>query len=301
MSFLPKTYFLILLTLFSSALFSQEHKLLSQYNDSLSSLQHKIGKAPDDSTRQALNHQFRSMLKRAIDLPGSFSYPFDSLKKLARLTSPDGAFRIYNWNLPVTDGSNQYFCYLQIRSKENKHSYNLLELNDSSDSIIDPEHTTLNARNWYGALYYKIIAEKAGNTIIYTLLGWEGKNGAEMQKIIEILTFDTKGIPHFGKKIFNKYLDGKNIRIIFRYSPTATMALRFEDQAISKGKKYNARTRTFGESHTKAHMIVCDRLVTVDAVEGKGMVIAPAGDVYDGFLFENGHWNFILGVDARNH
>src|SRR5664280_349849 len=107
MFLLRKACLLLLLSSLSYPLFSQEHKLLSQYNDSLSSLQHKIGKATDDSTRQILNHQFRSMLKRAITLPGSFSYPFDSLKKLARLTSPDGAFRIYNWNLPVTDGSNQ--------------------------------------------------------------------------------------------------------------------------------------------------------------------------------------------------
>jgi hypothetical protein len=47
-------------------------------------------------------------------------------------------------------------------------------------------------------------------------------------------------------------------------------------------------------------LIVCDRLVTVESSEVKGQVLVPAGDVYDGFLFENGRWNFVESVDARN-
>jgi hypothetical protein len=291
---------LLLLFLLSFSGFSQEHKILLQFNDSLSSLHSKIVKAKDDSTRQFLNVIYRNTLKRAIEAPGSYSFPFDSLKSLSKLTSPDGAFRIYNWNLPLTDGSNRYFCFFQIRNTKNKNSYRILELTNRSDSIPDPEHVALEIKNWYGALYYKIVPEKTGSNTIYTLLGWEGKNPSENQKIIEILTFDNKGLPHFGKKIFNKYLEGKNLRVIFKYSPLATMVLRFEDQSISKGKKWNSRTHRFDESHTEASLIVCDRLVTVDAIEGKGIVIAPAGDVYDGFIFENGRWNFLQAVDARN-
>ena len=73
--------------------------------------------------------------------------------------------------------------------------------------------------------------------MIYTLLGWEGKNRTEMQKIIEVLSFDNNYLPHFGETIFNKYKDGQNKRVIFRYSPLATMALRYEEQAISREEK----------------------------------------------------------------
>jgi predicted transcriptional regulator len=158
----------------------------------------------------------------------------------------------------------------------------------------------MGAGNWYGALYYKIISEKSETGTIYTLLGWESTTLSEMQKIIEILTFDDKNLPHFGKKIFNKYKDGENRRVIFKYSPVATMVLRYEEQSLSKGKKWNASHRTFEESHSKASMIVCDRLVTLETSEGKGQVLVPAGDVYDGFIFENDRWNFVEGVDARN-
>jgi len=268
--------------------------------DSLSSVQKKIQKTENDSVRQSLNILFRNALKTAIGLPGSFTYPFDSLKKLAKMTSPDKMFRIYNWNLPITNGSNLYFCFLQIPEKENKNTFTIIELRDRSDSIPDPEHSTLDFNNWYGALYYKIIPKRSGNDMIYTLLGWEGTNLSEMQKIIEILTFDDRNLPHFGKKIFNKYKDSENKRVIFKYSPFVTMVLRFEEQGLTKGKRWNASRRTFEEIQSKASMIICDRLVMVEAVEGKGPVMAPAGDVYDGFLFENGRWNFVEGVDARN-
>jgi len=291
---------LILLSLVSCSLQAQDRLKLAVLEDSLSHLQKEILKAGNDSARQSLNASFLNTLKTAIALPGSFSYPFDSLKKMAKLTSPDKKFRIYNWNLPLTNGTNRYYCFLQIPDKKNKNIAALIELHDRSDSIPDAEHSALGSGNWYGALYFRIIEEAAKTGMIYTLLGWEGTNPAEMQKIIEVLTFDEKNVPSFGKKIFNKYRDGENKRVIFRYSAVAAMVLRYEEQAIPKGKKWNASSRTFDEKSSKAPMIVCDRLVTVEGTENKGPLLVPAGDVYDGFLFENDRWNFVEGVDARN-
>ena len=292
--------FLLLFTTCSFSLRSQEHLSLSMLDDSLSVIQRKIQKTSNDSVRQSLNTLFRNTLKTAIELPGSLTYPFDSLKKLAKMTSPDKKFRIYNWNLPTTSGSNLYFCFLQVPDNSSKNTYRIIELRDRSDSIPDPEHSTLNAGCWYGTLYYKVIQESSKTGVIYTLLGWESTTLSEMQKIIEILTFDDKNLPHFGKKIFNKYKDSENKRVILKYSPFVTMVLRYEEQSLSKGKKWNASNRTFKESRSKASMIVCDRLVTLETSEGKEQVLVHAGDVYDGFIFENDRWNFVEGVDARN-
>ncbi len=291
---------LIFFTAFSFPLRSQEQLTLSLLEDSLSSVERQIQKTSNDSVRQSLNTFFRNMLKTATRLPGSFTYPFDSLKKLAKMTSPDKKFRIYNWNLPVSNGSNNYFCFLQIREKGSKSSFSIIELSDRSDSIPDPEHCILEAGYWYGALYYRIIPERSEHGMIYTLLGWEGTNLVQMQKVIEILWFDDKNLPHFGKKIFNKYKDGENKRVIFKYSPVAAMVLRYDEQFLSKGKKWNSSSRTFEEKSSEVSMIVCDRLVAVGSTEGNAQVLVPAGDVYDGFIFENDLWNFIEGVDARN-
>ena len=78
------------------------------------------------------------------------------------------------------------------------------------------------------------------------------------------------------------------------------MVLRYEEQTITLGKKWNASQKTFHENHSKVSMIVCDRLVETATVESKTMVMIPAGDVYDGFIFDKGRWNFIEGIDARN-
>jgi len=240
-------------------------------------------------------------LKYAIGLDGSFSYPFDSLKKLGKLTSPDHNFRMYNWNLPQTNGTNRYFCFLQVPDKNHKGHFRIIELNDKSDTIQNPEFAALSYRNWYGALYYRIIPEKTGSVTLYTLLGWQGLNLLQMQKVIEILTFDYKGNPQFGKKVFYKYQNGENKRVIFNYSSTTSMSLRFDESTLSKNKRWNASRKKFDPVKEKVHMIIYDRLVRLESRESREPLQVPAGDAYDGFIFVNGRWNFISGVDARNN
>jgi hypothetical protein len=291
---------LLLILSVSFSVRSQEHPALPLLEDSLSSLQHRIQKAENDSLRISLNFLFRETLRNAIGQPGSFTYPFDSLKKTGKLTSPDGAFRIYNWNLPSTSGTNRYFCFLQVLRRSSKNSYSILELSDRSDSIPDPQYAGLDARSWYGALYYKIIPARVDGGMIYTLLGWEGRSFTQNRKVIEILTFDEGSFPHFGKKIFNKYEEGNNKRVIFTYSSSAVMLLRYDEQSVSRDKKPKSAPGTSERKMTKSAMIICDRLINVESKESKIPDPVPSGEIFDGFLFENGRWSFVEGVDARN-
>jgi hypothetical protein len=136
---------------------------------------------------------------------------------------------------------------------------------------------------------------------LYTLLGWQGLNLLQMQKVIEILTFDYKGNPQFGKKVFYKYQNGENKRVIFNYSSTTSMSLRFDESTLSKNKRWNASRKKFDPVKEKVHMIIYDRLVRLESRESREPLQVPAGDAYDGFIFVNGRWNFISGVDARNN
>ena len=115
--------FLVILIFASLSLYSQGQKELSQLEDSLSSIHRQILKTSNDSLRQSLNTLFRNTLRTAIGIHGSFTYPFDSLKRMSKMTSPDKMFRIYNWNLPATHGSNLYFCLLQIPQKSTKNTF----------------------------------------------------------------------------------------------------------------------------------------------------------------------------------
>jgi len=78
---------------------------------------------------------------------------------------------------------------------------------------------------WYGSLYYDIEPLVQGNDRYYILLGFDPDNINVNSKVVEVLHFNDKE-PLFGKEIIQAG-DEKLKRMIFRYSPLATMILRF--------------------------------------------------------------------------
>ena len=281
---------LLILIAFPIILSGQGKKEFPVMEDSLVRLTREIQETQLDSVKLILTSRFSQLLRRTIQLPGSFSYPFDSLRTLSKMVSPDKKFRIYNWNLPMADGSNRYYGFIQVPVKKTRPD-SIYELIDRSDSIMDPGFAITGRTNWYGALYYRIIMVEQGNKPVYTLLGWDGVSFTVTQKIIEILSFDQKGSLKFGGKVFRDYLKGSRTRIIFRFSATASMLLRPDEQQVRAGK-----------TTKKIRMIICDRLVPLDPrMEGQTDSYVPASDIYDGFIWVNGTWKFIHDVEGRNH
>lgn len=285
------TFFILpLIFLLNGAVQAQSVFTLKKGEDSLAILSKKILEEPSDSVRLELNNAYRTMLMQVTAIPGSFSYPFDSLLTLSKLTAPDKAFRIYNWNLPMNNGSNRYFCLIQVAGTK-KIGERLIGLTDRSDSIANPDGAVLAGGQWYGALYYRILAVKQGKKTIYTLLGWDGISPAVSQKLIEILTFDANGAPRFGARIFRDFRKGQQARIFFRYAASASMLLRPDLQSMPSEK-----------SGKKTPMILCDRLVPLDPrTEGQTDFYIPASDIYDGFIWTGSVWKFIRGIEGRNY
>ena len=183
---------------------SQTEKDIRHAEDSLMMIAAGIRNAGNDSARLAINKQFEETLYRILIQYDTFGYPFDSLKTLAKLTFPDRKFRIYNWNLPLGNGTNAYFCFIQMNPK-GKGKQAVYKLADLSDSISQPETALLDIHSWFGALYYSVIITYTGNKTVYTLLGWDGVNSRLSQKIIEVLSFDKKETPRFGARIFRNF------------------------------------------------------------------------------------------------
>jgi len=297
---LPYIYGMIVLLLAGLSSSGQDRSTIAAEEDTLRVILSGIRAAGSDTEKMALNERFLIKLRQVLMLRASVSYPFDSLKSVARLSSPDNRFRAINWNLPMEDGTNRYYGLIQVPSGQ-KEAPHVVGLHDWSDVIDKPEEKKLDTAHWYGALYYKIILCRTANRTYYTLLGWDGMSPQMTQKIIEILYFDTRGIPVFGSPVFRNYSKEKKFRIIFRYSAASTMVLKYDEQTVVKKKKWNSRKRTYEMTSDKYLMIVCDRLIPVDpAFEGNPAFYVPAGDAYDGFQFSNGYWNFIKNVDARN-
>jgi hypothetical protein len=289
--------FLISVLFSAGIIFGQTNQMVSQREDSLKILSLKILKAENDSVKLSLNELFLRILRSALVYDESFQYAFDSLKMIGKLTSPDGSFRIYNWNLPNRKGANKYFGFIQMNPK-GKAGNLVITLRDLSDSIPDPETAILDQNSWYGSLYYRIIVTSSHDQVLYTLLGWDGINDQVSQKIIEVLYWDSGGNPHFGAKIFRKYGNEEMCRVMFRHSSSVSMLLNYDTQFLVTGKKWNPKKMEFEIEKRKTEMIVCDELIPMDEMfEGRYEYYVPSSENYHGFVFQDGNWYFYKNVE----
>src|SRR5579872_7443843 len=80
-----------------------EEKELLRREDSLKVFADLIVNGEKAEDRFRADSQFIRSLVRALKLPNSFYYPFDSLETISRLYSPDSAFRILTWQFKKDD------------------------------------------------------------------------------------------------------------------------------------------------------------------------------------------------------
>lgn len=263
------------------------------YEDSLKILLKTITFSNNDFEKYEANKHFLLIMEDALDYDRKLQYPFDSLKYLSKLVSPDKAFRIISWQIPKSDGSFEYFGYLQSYNPKQK-KYIINQLIDKSFEIVSAETQNLDASHWFGALYYKVIVKKTINKTLYTLLGWNGNNNISRKKIIEILYFRKNGDPVFGYPCFRNYNKGYK-RVIFEYSADVYMSLKYEKQnfmfSLNKKKK----------KEINDELIVFDRLAPMEeSLIGNYQYYVPETNVIDGFVFYDGKWVFVKDIDAKN-
>ncbi len=250
---------------------------LELYEDSLQYYFTLLASEKDDKNKIEFNDQIIKYFKKALENEGSFTYPFDSLKNIGIIKSEDEKLRIITWNLPYNDRTHKYFGFIQY--KKSKKTYVFYELNDDSDNIKNPELAVLNDKNWYGALYYKIITNKNKGNVYYTLLGADLNNLLTKKKIIEILYFDKNNSPVFGNKVFkNKSIPIS--RVIFEFNAQTNMTLTYDEEK---------------------EMIIYDHLSpSRPSLEGQFEFYGPDFS-YDGLKFERGIWNTYFDIDTRDY
>ena len=240
----------------------------------LNTLGKEIIGSKTDSGRFEANKQYSTELKELINKASSFDFLFDSLKTISILKAED--LKIYNWALPLTDGTFKYFAFLQIR--KSKDEFKIVELTDKSGSIKTPENKILTNKNWYGALYYKLITSKKLGKNYYTLLGWDGNNNLTNKKIIDVINISTSGMVKFGAPIFKTKKKTKK-RIIFEYSEDVVMSLKF---------------------HQNIERIVFDHLVPASSkLKGIYEYYGPELNIVDAFIINKGNWIFEGDTDIK--
>ncbi len=265
--FIFSTYlFLASFNLYSQNLESIEKKLFDKFN--------LLYSENEDSTLLILNSEILSIFNHALEQENSFTFPFNKLNKISKLTSEDKKLKIFTWHLQFADGNFKYFGFVQYK---NKKQIELITLDDKSDKIPNPENLRLTADNWYGALYYKIISKKNKGQTVYTLLGWDGNTNFSNKKLIDVLSF-FDGIAHFGAPIF-QYQNNIQHRIIFEFAEQVNMVLRYD---------------------TDYKMIIWDHLAPAQKqFEGQFQYYGPDFS-YDGVIFKKGIWNFAEKITPVN-
>jgi len=203
---------------------TQNKQHINKYADSLKFARQYVLSAEDTEERIVRNDSLRKAVIQFLDQSKSFDYKCDSVPFLGDLHSPDNAFRIITWNLPLDEGRFKYFAFVQT----NKGDYTeLIDQNEKLDR--KPEFKALKYNNWLGALYYEIIPFNIKKQKYYVLLGWDGKTNMSNRKIIEVMYFDNKQKPRFGKDVFKESKFNKR-RVILEYTEDAYVSLRYHPE-----------------------------------------------------------------------
>ncbi|MBE7177874.1 MAG: hypothetical protein INR69_15825 [Mucilaginibacter polytrichastri] len=249
-------------------------KEMRQLEDSLITLGKTLVNNENDVERKNANYQFIRTLVKALSTPNSYAYPFDSLRSLSILKSPDNKFRIFSWHVMNQDGSYRFYGSIQFNTPQLK----LLPLEDYSAFMKNPEDTVTSNRKWLGAQYYTIIPVADRNPY-YVLLGWKGNNVRTTKKVIEVLSFDAKGEPVFGRDVFAGGEKGPRKRVVFEYTRNASMLLRYVPVK---------------------NMIVFDHIASSNSKDKTNPEFAGPDMSYDGYQLKSGKWTLVSDLDLRN-
>jgi hypothetical protein len=287
---MKKHILFLLLTIFFQGYSQSETELVRKEKErELYRISNKLFSAKAENDKLKYNKEFLEKFEEILNEPGSFeNYSFDSLKKdMPVLESPDHKFKIITWEIEKNDGTFEYYGFIQSKHtiiqkkgfrKIKTESVQVYSLTDRSQEIKNPENAITDHKKWYGMMYYNIIHTKSKSKDYYTLLGKDNNDKYSQKKIIDVLTFDKTGIPHFGADVFNfqkKYPK----RVIFEYSASCSMSL-----------KYN----------TRKDSIVFGHLAPIEP-QLEGQYQYYCSDMsFDGFGFKKGKWNYGEDLNAVN-
>jgi hypothetical protein len=254
----------------SQVIGSQDRIVLMQKEDSLKQVAAKIVMSREAGERFRSDSLFTRMLVRALKVPNSFLYPFDSIIHISKLYAPDSAFRIFTWQVVRDESMSRRHGAIQVRTTDG--SLKLFPLIDRTLVISHPIDTVTSNEWWIGSIYYKIIQKENRDAKYYTLLGYDENTMRSTKKRIEVLSFDASGKPVFGGPFISFEEDTlrkpMQARFWIEYKKEGNARLQFDDDM---------------------DMIIYDHLIPENNEADKKYTYIPDGD-YEGFKWKEGRW-----------
>jgi len=260
---------------FAQQLKPSEKKAFRHMEDSMQPIAINILQGSSTEIIVQSDSLFTKMLVRALKKNNSFFYPFDSLFTISILYAPDSSFRIFSWQVAVSESSIRQHGAIQMNTADGK--LQLIPLIDKSDYINNIEDTITDNNAWVGAIYYKMLLNEYNNIRYYTLIGFDGNSINSNRKYIEVMHFEA-GRPIFGGPLFvipSDDLKPKNpVRYVMEYKKDAGPKLNY-DQDLQ--------------------IILKEHLVSETNEPNKKYTLIGDGD-YEGFKWNNGKWVYINKV-----
>lgn len=249
---------------------------LQKKEDQLIQLLSKLRSTKENKAIDKINKQFKDEFKKVLEIEGAFEYPFSSLKTIGDIRSDDKLVRIFSWNVQYEDLSNNYFSFV-LKKDDRRGGITVIELERQDQHIRLARNETVEANNWYGALYYDIIDIQRRNRTFYTLLGYDFNNKNSTIKFIDVLYF-SGSTPHFGYPLF-KDENERSKREIFEYSSEAVMSLKYDPQR---------------------ELIIFDHLSPKSSKLKEFKEFYVPDMSYDAYIWDGKYWNLEEDIIANN-
>ena len=254
---------------------TNDYKALQQKEDSMKHYAMEIIHGNNGADRFIADSIFTRMFVRALQTKNSIEYPFDSLITISKLSPKDGSFKIYTWQLMLSEDMVRKHGAIQMRTADG--SLKLFPLLDVGEYIDRPADTITDNFNWVGAVYYQLIEKPAFGKTYYTLLGYDEHSISSNKKIVEILTFED-GKPVFGGSNFSFRDNSLHKKSMARY--------------IMEYKKHAGPRLTYD---TLEDMIMIEHLISETGEPEKKYTLVGDGD-YEGLKWMEGKWVHVSKV-----
>ena len=217
----------------------QNKELMTHYQSELNQLYGQVFTAPTDNERYHANESVLQLLSEALAEENSFKWQWDFGNRVSVLTASDNKFRIFTW--PVVNDAGEYECFGFVQAlNEKTKEYDITQLNDRSDDIVNRQEEVLGPDRWLGAVYQELIVTTYEGRTFYTLLGWNGVDCLTQRRIIEPICFKSGGsTPQFGQNVFRR--ESNLRRVVLEYRHDAMVSLRYEEQYLHLTERVQSR------------------------------------------------------------
>jgi hypothetical protein len=254
----------------SQVITKADFKKLTKIEDSLKGFAKNMIQGREPNYRLRSDSFFIKCFIRALQIKNSFNYSFDSVIYISRLVAPDNSFKIFTWQLMISE--NKYVQRGAIQIKTENGSLKLIPLFDKSDFVPTPIDSVRDSRSWIGAVYYKIIQKEIMGKPAYLLFGFDNNNARSDKKWLDVLRFNDKGEPLFGAPIFQKY------------APKMAKDFKFRPHRFCLEYKKDGRARlTYDE---EKQIVAFDHLLSETGDDELQHTFIPSGDI-QGFTWED--------------